>query len=160
MASETVDQIDWSHPSPSWAVPPGPPVHIVNQCGSATAGIRSCNLQHARQLPCLCGHSGHNINISIIILVFNSGPLHLQELSPKYMVGPAGIAFCISIRFFYYSERRLAVAAEMHLHVLFHLSSFNLIVSARMTSILHKSERQLFHCNCRTITNRTRFSPR
>ena len=44
MASETVDPIDWSHPSPSWAVPPEQVVHSINQCSSATAGIRSCNL--------------------------------------------------------------------------------------------------------------------
>ena len=52
MASETVDSIDWSHPPPSLAVPPERLVHSVNRCSSATAGIRSCNLQHARQPPC------------------------------------------------------------------------------------------------------------
>ena len=31
----------------------------INRCSSATAGIRSCNLHHARQPPCLCGHSGY-----------------------------------------------------------------------------------------------------
>ena len=53
-----VDTIAWSHPPPSWAVPPERLVHSINLCSSATAGIRSCNLQHARQPPCLCGHSG------------------------------------------------------------------------------------------------------
>ena len=43
MASETVDPIDWSHPPPSWAVPPERLVHSINRCSSATAGIRSCN---------------------------------------------------------------------------------------------------------------------
>ena len=44
MASETVDPIDWSHPPPSWAVPPERLVHSINRCNLATAGIRSCNL--------------------------------------------------------------------------------------------------------------------
>ena len=44
MASEKVDSIDWSHPPPSWAVPPDRLVHSKNRCSSATAGIRSCNL--------------------------------------------------------------------------------------------------------------------
>ena len=44
MASETVDPIYWSHPQPSWAVPPEPLVHSINRCSSATTGIRSCNL--------------------------------------------------------------------------------------------------------------------
>ena len=43
MASETVDPINWSHPPPSWAVPPERLVHSINRCSSATAGIRSCN---------------------------------------------------------------------------------------------------------------------
>ena len=65
MASETVYLIDWSHPPLSWAVPPGRFVHSINRCSSATAGIRSCNLQHAKQPPCLCGHSGYE---EIVIL--------------------------------------------------------------------------------------------
>ena len=44
MASETVDPIHWSHPQPSWAVPPERLVHSINRCSSASAGIRSCNL--------------------------------------------------------------------------------------------------------------------
>ena len=59
MASETVDPIDWLHPPPSWAVHPERLVHSINRCSSARAGIRSCNLQHARQPPCLCGNSGY-----------------------------------------------------------------------------------------------------
>ena len=51
MASETVDPIDWSHLPPLWAVPSERLVHSINRCSSATAGIRSCNLQHARQPP-------------------------------------------------------------------------------------------------------------
>ena len=49
--------IDWSHPSQSWAVPSERLVHSINRCSSSTSGIRPCNLQHARQPPCLCGHS-------------------------------------------------------------------------------------------------------
>ena len=56
ISSQTVDPIDWSHPPPSWAVLPEHLVHRINRCSSA--GIRSCNLQHERQPPCLCGHWG------------------------------------------------------------------------------------------------------
>ena len=41
MASETVDPIDWSHPSPSWAVPPERLLHSINQCN--ISGTRTCN---------------------------------------------------------------------------------------------------------------------
>ena len=41
MASETVDPIDWSHPPPSWAVPPVRHVHSINQCN--LSGTRTCN---------------------------------------------------------------------------------------------------------------------
>ena len=53
----------WSNwlvaPPSSWAVPPEHLMHRINWCSSTTAGIRSCNLQHARQPPCLCSHSGY-----------------------------------------------------------------------------------------------------
>ena len=38
MASETVDPIDWSHPPPSWAVPPERLVHSINQCNRSMRG--------------------------------------------------------------------------------------------------------------------------
>ena len=41
MASETVDPIDWSHPTPSWAVLPERLVHSINQC--RLSGTRTCN---------------------------------------------------------------------------------------------------------------------
>ena len=41
MASKTVDPIDWSHPPPSWAVPPERHVHSTNQCN--ISGTRKCN---------------------------------------------------------------------------------------------------------------------
>ena len=41
MASETVDPIDWSHPPPSWAVPPEGLVQSINQCN--LSGTRTCN---------------------------------------------------------------------------------------------------------------------
>ena len=54
MASETVNPIDWSHPPPSWAVPPERHVHSINQCNFS--GTRTCN--RSMQGPsCLCGHS-------------------------------------------------------------------------------------------------------
>ena len=55
MASETVDPIDWSHPPPSWAVPPERLMHSINQCTQLDSNVQ---LQHVRQPPCLCGHSG------------------------------------------------------------------------------------------------------
>ena len=41
MAAETVDPMDWSHPPPSWAVPPVRLVHIINQ--GNLSGNRTCN---------------------------------------------------------------------------------------------------------------------
>ena len=41
MASDTLDPIDWSHPPPSWAVPPERLVHSINQCN--IRGNRTCN---------------------------------------------------------------------------------------------------------------------
>ena len=41
MASETVDPIDWSHPPPSWEVPPGRHVYSINQ--GNLSGTRTCN---------------------------------------------------------------------------------------------------------------------
>ena len=41
MTSETVDPIDWSHPPPSWAVPPERLIHSINQCN--LSGNRRCN---------------------------------------------------------------------------------------------------------------------
>ena len=38
MASEMVKPIDWSHPPPSWAVPPEHLVHSINQ-GNARKGM-------------------------------------------------------------------------------------------------------------------------
>ena len=62
MAPETVDPIDWSHPPPSWAVPPEGLVHSINQCTSAESNVQP---QHARQPPCLCGHSGYKYTLKI-----------------------------------------------------------------------------------------------
>ena len=45
MASEMLDPIDWSHPSPTRAVPPERLVHSINRCSSATAGIRSYSMR-------------------------------------------------------------------------------------------------------------------
>ena len=42
MASETVDPIDWSQPTPSWAVPPERLVHSINHCN--LSGNRTCHL--------------------------------------------------------------------------------------------------------------------
>ena len=66
----------WGTPSCSWPQPamnngiwdgrsnwlgttPECLMHSMNRCSSATAGIRSCNLQHARQPPCLCSNNVH-----------------------------------------------------------------------------------------------------
>ena len=41
MASEAVDPIVWTHPPPSWAVPPERHVQSINQCN--ISGTRTCN---------------------------------------------------------------------------------------------------------------------
>ena len=41
MASETVDPIDWSHPPPSWAVPPE--IHVLH---GVNAAYKSQDLVH------------------------------------------------------------------------------------------------------------------
>ena len=41
MASKTEDPIYWSHPPPSWAVPPECHVHSINRCN--LSGTRTCN---------------------------------------------------------------------------------------------------------------------
>ena len=56
MASEMVDPINWSHPPPSWVVPPEHLVHSINQCTQLDSNVQP---QHVRQPPCLCGHSGY-----------------------------------------------------------------------------------------------------
>ena len=46
-------------------------MHSINRCCSATAGIRSCNLEtfrHARQPPCVCGHSGYKMLLRLSVL--------------------------------------------------------------------------------------------
>ena len=55
MESETVDPIDWSHPPPSWAVPPERLVHSINQCNLSAGTERATTACEAP--PCLCGHS-------------------------------------------------------------------------------------------------------
>ena len=45
-----------AHP-PSLAVPPSAPREL--EIGAVSAGNRFCNLQHARQPPCPCGHWGY-----------------------------------------------------------------------------------------------------
>ena len=70
MASETVDPIVWSHPPPSWAVPPEHHVHSINQCN--LSGTRTCNRSmRGMQPPCLCGHSRYkHHSMSIIYSLF------------------------------------------------------------------------------------------
>ena len=55
MASKMVDPIDWSHPPPSWAVPPERHMHSINQCnlsGTRTwnRSIRGIHLAYMRPL--------------------------------------------------------------------------------------------------------------
>ena len=73
MASETIDPIDWSHPSPSCAVPPERLLHNLNRCSlsrestlqssacdSTTLPVRPINvkvtykIQACGHRPCLC----------------------------------------------------------------------------------------------------------
>ena len=60
MASETVDPIDWSHPPPSWAVPPEPRTPRAEYKSVQPQRDSNVQSQQARQPPCLCGHSGYN----------------------------------------------------------------------------------------------------
>ena len=48
MASETVDPIDWSHPAPSWAVPPElHKLHGVNEAYKSQDLVHQPGLEHA-----------------------------------------------------------------------------------------------------------------
>ena len=77
MASETVDPIDWSHPPPSWAVPWASRAKYksVQLSHSRDSILQPCNLQHARQPPCLCGHSGYKgikyVYLNALLLILN-----------------------------------------------------------------------------------------
>ena len=52
MASETVDQIDWSHPPPSWAVLLERLVHRINWCSLSSTGNRpATSAYEATALP-------------------------------------------------------------------------------------------------------------
>ena len=51
VASETVDPIDWSHPPPSWAVPPERLVHSINQCNLCAGAERATAACEATTLP-------------------------------------------------------------------------------------------------------------
>ena len=53
MASETVDPIDWSHPPPSWAVPPERLVHSINRATSAglECATAACEATTVPMLP-------------------------------------------------------------------------------------------------------------
>ena len=69
MVSETVDPINWSHPPPSWAVPPEH--HVLHGAMWATTSEdrlvatsedRTRDLRYASPTHCLCGHSGYKVN--------------------------------------------------------------------------------------------------
>ena len=89
MASETVDPINWSHPPPSWAVPPERLVHSINQC------IRSENRTCIRSLapPCLCGHSGYKTRTwREVNGLFR--PIY-QFFSTVFPLQPISLAICV-----------------------------------------------------------------
>ena len=74
MASETVDQIDWSHPPTIHRAVP-PELHVLHTamraanhkscCSESAANVR---LQNARPTHCRCGHSGYITVIFPIVL--------------------------------------------------------------------------------------------
>ena len=76
MASETVDPIDWSHPAPSWAVPPERLVHSINQCN--ISGTRTCNRSMQGNHLAYAATQGINKNniIIIIIIIINFHLIH------------------------------------------------------------------------------------
>ena len=51
MASEMVDPINWSHPPPSWAVPPECLVHSMNRCSLSLESILQPSAFEATTLP-------------------------------------------------------------------------------------------------------------
>ena len=52
-----VDPIDWLHPYHHGQYPLSAFVHNINRC--SLCWDRPCNLQHAKQPHCLCGHAIH-----------------------------------------------------------------------------------------------------
>ena len=75
MASETVDPIDWSHPPPTWAVPPERLVHSINRCSSAAAGIERTTLQ-----PSACEASTLPMRpLRVLLLLKKVGTKRLRE---------------------------------------------------------------------------------
>ena len=56
MASETVDPFDWSHPPPSWTVPPERLVHSINQCNLSAGTERVTTACEATTLPVWSGY--------------------------------------------------------------------------------------------------------
>ena len=63
MASEPVDPIDWSHPPPSWAVPPEPIVHSINQCNLSRN--RTCNRSMRGNHLAYAASQGMNLQIIV-----------------------------------------------------------------------------------------------
>ena len=80
MASEAVDPINWSHPLPSWAVPPERLVHSINQCnlsGNRTYNrrMRGNHLAYAATQGIRISYENNNqaiiTIITMIIIAFN-----------------------------------------------------------------------------------------
>ena len=77
MASETVDPIDWSQPTPSWAVPLELNVlHGMNAAYKSQDLLQQPGLKHVhgyarptQALSDLCGHSGYGDKINILFLL-------------------------------------------------------------------------------------------
>ena len=103
MASETVDPIDWSPPgtlmrSTPWA--PRAQYKSVQLSHSRDSILQPCNLQHARQPPCLCGHSGYTllrtdeivVSSLVLFVVVCSYPSRLREIK-AFLKVPVIISF-------------------------------------------------------------------
>ena len=109
MASETVDPIGWSHPPPSWAVPPERHVHSINQCNlsmrgnhlayAATQGISNGSLNQIWFSVATQGISNGSLNqiwfsVTLWISIFcNSCPC----LWPRWRNKIYLISFCLLI---------------------------------------------------------------
>ena len=104
MASETVDPIDWSHPPPSWAVPPE--LHVLHGVNAAykpqdllhQPGLERASTGMPDQRTILCGHSEYKgsvlgsqpllININYLDTNIECWPLQFVFTNIKYWYLP------------------------------------------------------------------------
>ena len=72
MVSETVDPIDWSHPPPSWAVPPEHLMHSINQCNLTGNRMSNCSMRGNHLAD------ADTLGIKLLNQLFSSGPIVMR----------------------------------------------------------------------------------